>query len=63
MILGRGLGVIISVGRWGGIYIKMAWAWRVCLGWIAITVIPRDGDDLLAAAAEYGKLMEADDAE
>jgi len=67
-MLRRGLGIIISIGRWGGCYKKWSsWGcFRLCLGWIALTVILRDGDDVLLAASKYGEMMEnkeADNAE
>ena len=26
--------ILISIGRWGGIYLACGYTWRVCLGWI-----------------------------
>lgn len=37
---------IISIGKYGGFYVK---AGRVCLGWIAFSFIPFDVDDVLEA--------------
>ena len=39
--------IALSFGRWGGIYVAFGYTWRVCLGWVALTVIPRDLDGLL----------------
>lgn len=37
----------ISFGKWGGFYIITGWTWRVCLGWMALTILPMDLDVLL----------------
>lgn len=42
------MSLILSVGRWGGIYYHFGWTWRICLGWIALTVVPRDFDVWIA---------------
>jgi len=42
--------IIISVGKWGGIYLYKGFGFRVCLGWIAITYFPTDGDNFLELA-------------
>lgn len=44
--------LMISVGTWGGIYAHWGWSKRVCLGWVAITWLPVDGDEVLKWAAE-----------
>lgn len=49
------MAIIISIGKWGNVYFYRGFGWRLCLGWIAITILPIDGDEILAAAA-----MEAD---
>jgi hypothetical protein len=36
--------VILSVGRWGGIYIHRGYSCRLCLGFFAVTVLPCDID-------------------
>lgn len=38
---------ILSIGRWGGVYVSWGWSKRICLGWVALTVIPSDIDKLL----------------
>lgn len=40
------MSVILSFGKWGGIYIYHGFSFRVCLGWIALTIIPVDVDEL-----------------
>jgi len=47
------MAIMISIGRWGGAYLKRAWGLRVCLGWIAITIMPIDGDIILGMAGDY----------
>ena len=50
------MGIMISIGKWGGFYLaKHAFAPRLCLGWIAITIFRCDGDDILALAVEGSK--------
>jgi len=39
-----------------------AWSWRLCLGWLAISIFPVDGDIILKAAAigcDYAKDRQA----
>ncbi len=49
------MGIMISIGKWGGIYFARAWSWRLCLGWVAISIFPCDGDDIIEMASRYGK--------
>lgn len=37
----------LSIGKWGGFYLHRGHTLRLCLGWIAVTFIPRDLDELL----------------
>lgn len=42
---------IVSIGPYGGFYPHIsASAWRLCLGWVAFTVIFKDIDPVLDAA-------------
>jgi len=53
-----GMGIMISLGKWGGLYFARGWSWRICLGWVAISVFPCDGDTIVDMAAHpdrYGK--------
>jgi hypothetical protein len=43
----RGLSLIVSVGQYGGFYVSSSWA-RLCLGWVAFTVIREDIDGILS---------------
>ena len=52
------MAIMISIGKWGGVYGYFRWSWRVCLGWIAITIFPTDGDNLLALIAEAAEKTE-----
>ena len=45
--------ILFSIGKWGGIYAYHGFGWRLCLGWIAITILPVDGDVILDAAAKW----------
>lgn len=38
------MSLIVSIGRWGGIYYSGGYLPRICLGWIAFTFIPEDFD-------------------
>ena len=40
------MSVILSFGKFGGFYIYHGFSFRVCLGWIALTIIPVDVDEL-----------------
>jgi hypothetical protein len=40
----------ISWGKYGGFYFKRGSMIRICLGWLAITYIPMEIDDLLKIA-------------
>lgn len=45
--------ILISIGKWGGIYLYHKHSIRICLGFVAITILPTDGDNILAAAANW----------
>ena len=47
------ISIMISVGSWGGVYFYRGFGWRFCIGWVAVTFFPVDGDDILYAASEY----------
>ncbi len=36
------MSLILSVGSWGGFYIHWGFTKRLCLGWFAVTFVPRD---------------------
>lgn len=40
--------IILSIGRWGGVYVAWGWSKRFCLGWVALTFLPCDIDDLFS---------------
>jgi len=42
--------IALSFGHWGGIYVYIGYTWRICLGWVALTLFPCDLDDLLNEA-------------
>ena len=46
------MAIVISVGKWGNVYWYSGFGWRLCLGWIAFTYFPIDGDEILEAAAQ-----------
>jgi len=37
----------LSWGAWGGFYVSRGNAWRICLGWLALTYLPFEIDDVL----------------
>jgi hypothetical protein len=41
--------VAVSAGPWGGFYVHRGFFHRLCLGWVAITVVPVELDDLMEA--------------
>lgn len=40
---------MFSIGAWGGFYCHSG---RLCLGWVALTYLPLDIDDVLALLPE-----------
>lgn len=42
----------LSWGAWGGFYVNRGFGLRLCLGWLAITALPVDLDDLMEAYAD-----------
>jgi hypothetical protein len=49
----RGLSILLNVGPWGGVYLQRGTqSWRLCLGWIAISIYAADIDPILADWAE-----------
>lgn len=43
--------IAISWGRWSGFYRYRGFSWRICLGWVALTYVPVEIDDLMEAYA------------
>lgn len=43
----RGGTLAVSWGEWGGFYLDRGWCTRLCIGWVAITYLPVDFDDLV----------------
>ena len=37
----------LTIGKWGGFYVFCDYTLRICLGWVALTFIPRDLDEIL----------------
>ena len=51
----KGIGLLISVGKWGGLHFllgKRYWSKRICLGFVALTYFPCDGDQIIEWAAD-----------
>jgi hypothetical protein len=51
------MSIIFSLGKWGGFYWHRNHTIRLCLGWVAITVMPTDIDDTLIAMYIPNKLL------
>jgi hypothetical protein len=49
-----GIGLLLSVGRWAGVYVHWGYTKRLCLGWFALTLFPCDPDALLAKLLKGG---------
>lgn len=49
--------ISISIGKWGGIYWYRGFGWRLCMGWIAITYFPFDGDELVKLASSWCEIL------
>lgn len=43
----------ISWGAWGGCYVQRGYTWRVCVGWVALTYVPIELDDLCAGYIDH----------
>ena len=42
------MSIILSLGRWGGVYVfYRGYSFRLCLGWVALTILPEDIDGVL----------------
>ena len=39
--------IMVNFGRWGGIYALRGFGWRLCLGCVAITILPCDVDAVI----------------
>ena len=50
------MSIILSFGKWGGVYAHGGHSWRLCLGWVAITLLPEDIDDVLGDAVKYRRI-------
>lgn len=50
--------VTLAVGQWGGIYIRKGWSKGLCLGWVAITFMPADVEEILVGLTTKIKNIE-----
>jgi len=54
---------VINFGKWGGFYIHRGSSFRICLGWVALTIVRGDIDLVLSDLTEQNerlkKLMES----
>lgn len=46
----------LSWGPWGGFYLNPGYSKRLCIGWLAITYVPVELDDMMEAYATAPKL-------
>ena len=49
------MSIVVSFGRWGGLYFYRGYTIRLCLGFFAITVFPADIDELLDELLKGGE--------
>jgi len=49
--------IVISIGKWGGVWVYKGYGWRLCLGWIAFTFLPTDGDNILLLASKASDIL------
>jgi hypothetical protein len=49
--------IAVSWGRYGGFYITR---WRVCLGWLALTYVAVEMDDLMRAYVDHPPAQEGE---
>jgi len=52
---------MISIGKWGGFYLHRGWSYRLCIGWIAFSFFPVDGDEILDLARIGSESLIKDD--
>lgn len=45
----------LSWGAYGGFYVHLGFASRICLGWVALTYFPIEIEDLMRAYVERGE--------
>lgn len=45
------MAIIISIGKWGGVWGYKGAGWCVCLGWVTFMVIPTDIDNIFHLAS------------
>ena len=49
-----GMSLILSAGKWGGFYVRLGYFNRVCLGFVALTIIFVDFDVLIEDLLQEG---------
>jgi hypothetical protein len=49
----------ISWGPWGGFYARRGFVKRACLGWVAVTYVPVELDDMMEAWRERAERRRA----
>jgi len=48
--------IMIAIDReWGGLYLYHGFGWRLCLGFVAITVLPLKDDGILEFAGNWAE--------
>lgn len=51
----KGFSLVLSFGKWGGFYLNRKYMFRLCIGWVAFTIIPKDLDVILKRLAKFLK--------
>lgn len=49
---------MINIGKYGGFYILNKTSFRICLGWIAFTLMPVDMDDFIKSLTDKIERLE-----
>ncbi len=53
----KGMSIMVSVGEWGGVYLHRGYSKRLCLGWLSITFVAQDMDELLERLIFQNRLI------
>ncbi len=49
------MSIVLSFGKYGGFYVYIGTGFRLCLGWMALTILPVDMDVIFSMANAYIK--------
>lgn len=40
--------IALTIGKYGGFYINFGYVKRICLGWVAFDIYPKELDDIIS---------------